>query len=92
MNVLTQFTFDEEDSIVIENPSHSLHQINGEIWHCCGDIVIYSTGLKRLRRISGGDMGEIRSDANVHEGVAVAASEGVFIIQYSGKICLISVN
>ena len=76
------------NSIVVETTLYSLHQINGEIWHCCGDIVIYSTELKRLRQISSGYMGDIRSVANVLEGVAVAASQGLFIIQYSGIINL----
>ena len=74
------------DSIVVEIPLYSLHQINGEIWHCCDDIDIYSTELNWLRRIPRGDMGDINSVANVHEGVAVSASRGLFIIQYSGII------
>ena len=37
-------------------------------------------------------MGDIRSVANVNEGVAVAASRGLFIIQYSGIISLNSVH
>ena len=80
------------DSTVVPSPLNSLHQIHGEIWYCCGYIDIYSTELKRLRRITEGNMGHIRNVVNVHEGVAVAASEGLFIIQYSGLICLNSMN
>ena len=93
LNILTKGTFTEMDSIDITSTSYSFHQIRGEIWHCGGDIDIYSTELKMLRQISRGDMGEIRSVTNVaNEGVAVAASEGVFIIQYSGSIGLNNVH
>ena len=86
MKVLTIYPLVEQNSIDVPAVfSYALHQINGEIWCCCGNINIYSTELKMIRVIPREFMGYIRSVTRIGDKVAVAASRGVFIILFSGK-------
>ena len=68
----------------------SVRVINEQLWCCCegdGIVVLDHSDLKQLRTIPAGDMGKVIDAADLPAGdVVIAASEGLFHADISGRI------
>ena len=83
---LAKNQFHQQLSINIPVWSYSLRLIRGMIWVCHFEgITVYNRNLQHVEHIANEEIGWIHRIADVMYGVAVAASNGLYILTYNGN-------
>ena len=84
---LTSNTFRESNYIYLPGAGGwTLQNIRNRLWCCTGEKnTIYNGGLKMIRKINP-NIGWINSIADLGSDIAVASSNGLFLMTYMGRI------
>ena len=78
----------ESNNFALQN-GLALQHIRDQLWYCDGgNITIYDGDLKMIRKIKH-SIRSIFSIADLGNNIAVASSDGLFLMPYMGKIYII---